>query len=39
MKNLFTPEQISILEQNKYTKLVTSAMIKFTEDFISFAVE
>lgn len=33
MKNEFTPEQIAILEQNRYTKLVSPSMIKFTEDF------
>lgn len=33
MKILFAPEQIAILEQNRYTKLVSPSMIKFTEDF------
>lgn len=33
MKNEFTPEQIAILEQNRYTKLVSPSMIKFTDDF------
>lgn len=33
MKNLFTLEQISILEQNRYTKLVSTSMIKFTDEF------
>lgn len=33
MKNSFTPEQIKILEQNRYTKKVSPSVIKFTSDF------
>lgn len=33
MKKNFTPEQIALLEQNRYTKRVSPTMIKFTEEF------
>ena len=33
MKNSFTPEQIKILEQNRYTKKVSPSVIKFSSDF------
>ena len=33
MKNLFTQEQIELLEKNIYTKHVSESLIKFTDDF------
>lgn len=33
MKNKFTPEQIELLEKNRYTLKVTSNMIKYTDEF------
>lgn len=33
MKHLFTPEQIELLETNRYTLKVSPSMIKFTDDF------
>ena len=33
MKNEFTPEQIELLEKNRYTLKVTSNMIKYTDEF------
>jgi hypothetical protein len=33
MKKTFTAEQIALLAQNRYTKLISPSMIKFTEDF------
>lgn len=33
MKHLFTPEQIELLETNRYTLKVSPSVIKFTDDF------
>ena len=33
MKHLFTPEQIELLETNRYTLKVSLSVIKFTDDF------
>ena len=33
MKNVFTPEQIELLEKNPYTLKVTPNMIKYSEEF------